>query len=270
MLICLSLNRIIASCYNPRLFSRPQLDALLNTYTTSFLSSTGILIPSLCTHIANIPGVSLSLLDSKLWLNEMASLAIPSIQLCDSQSNPTKICYPIVSNNKSAPFSYLLIYLFSEATHSSSLFEHSLFIKLPFLNKTKLSKTNKTFVFNNKIFSYRIQGFTLAFHKFSSKLVLSYLINKLIKVLNKIQKRCNFFYNLRHRMPYFIYKRHHHHTFFNYKQALNKLVIAFLKSDYSTVDSLRIIYKTTISEDTIHIPALIPFSTHIHMLKSLN
>ena len=71
--------------------------------------------------IPPIPSISLSLLDSYTWLNECHNLGIPSIQICDTQSYFDKVSYPIISNQRSVPFSYFIIHLFAEACNAALL-----------------------------------------------------------------------------------------------------------------------------------------------------
>lgn len=44
--------------------------------------------------IPKMPSISLSLLDSYIWLNECQSKGIPSIQICDTQSPFDRVTYP--------------------------------------------------------------------------------------------------------------------------------------------------------------------------------
>src|ERR1700761_9160705 len=89
------------------------------------------------TRLPGIPNISLSLLDSKVWLNECFTLQIPSIQVCDTQSPYDKITYPIVANQKSMPFTYLIIGLFIEACAFAFMTEQ-LFAARQKLNPNKL------------------------------------------------------------------------------------------------------------------------------------
>lgn len=73
-----------------------------------------------------IPAISLSLLDDSIWLNEVHSLRIPAIQLCDTQSPYPLIDYPIISNQRSHGFSTLILELFNE-TGSYALMQERLF-----------------------------------------------------------------------------------------------------------------------------------------------
>jgi ribosomal protein S2 len=124
MITALSQNRNILSYYGAEFFKRPQLDALAASYTNPVLKPSAILHPKRRSRFARVPTISLSVLDSPIWLNECHNLAIPSILVCDSQSAYDKVTYPIVSNQRSVPFTYLIINLFSEACNYALMFEH--------------------------------------------------------------------------------------------------------------------------------------------------
>jgi small subunit ribosomal protein S2 len=94
--------------------SNPQLEALRVFSHRSKLVPSLIARKSKKVRYGNVPNLSLSLLDSPTWLNECHSLEIPSIQLCDTQSLYDHVTYPIVSNQRSIPFTRLIISLFTE------------------------------------------------------------------------------------------------------------------------------------------------------------
>jgi ribosomal protein S2 len=77
-----------------------------------------------------LPAISLSISDSKIWLNETAILGIPSIQICDTQSHIQKISYPIIANQQSVTFNYLIISLFAEVCNYGLMFEHLFFLSI--------------------------------------------------------------------------------------------------------------------------------------------
>lgn len=114
--LIISLHRNAKSLYRFGAFylTNPQLQAL------QVFSHRPKLLPSLIrrkifkVRYGNIPNLSLSLLDSPVWLNECHSLQIPSIQLCDTQASYDCITYPIISNQRSIPFTRLIISIFTE------------------------------------------------------------------------------------------------------------------------------------------------------------
>jgi len=120
----LAFHRKIIPEYGHAFFSRPQLDALSASKTEFNLQMYKTLFDRLPSRYAKIPSISLSVLDDFVWLNECHNLGIPSIQICDTQSFYDLITYPIVSNQRSVPFTYLLIQLFSEICNHAIMTEH--------------------------------------------------------------------------------------------------------------------------------------------------
>jgi len=90
--------------------------------------------------IPSLPSISLSLSDCSIWLHETSCLKIPSIQICDTQSAYQKISFPIVANQRSVSFNYLILTLFSETCNFSLLYEHLFFLNFhkKFENKKKI------------------------------------------------------------------------------------------------------------------------------------
>jgi ribosomal protein S2 len=128
MITMLSVNREVLSIYGKRFFKRPQLDALSATNFRPVLQVSSICFPKKTAHLAIIPSISLSVLDDFIWLNECHNLQIPSIQICDTQSSFDLVTYPIVANQRSVPFTYLIIHLFSETFNFAVMHEHLYFI----------------------------------------------------------------------------------------------------------------------------------------------
>lgn len=75
-----------------------------------------------------MPSVSLSVLDSDIWLAECVCVGIPSIQICDTQSHFDKITYPIIANQRSLAFTHLILHLAVEVCNTSLLSSHLNFI----------------------------------------------------------------------------------------------------------------------------------------------
>jgi len=128
MVSTLSYNRKFMSLYGSTFFKRPQLDALNASITKPVLKISKIIYPRRPARIASVPTISFSVLDDFIWLNECHNLGIPSIQICDTQSRYDLITYPIISNQRSVPFTYLLTHLFSETCNFAVLLEHLYFI----------------------------------------------------------------------------------------------------------------------------------------------
>jgi small subunit ribosomal protein S2 len=120
----LSFHRKWLEKYRGLYISRPQQKAIMTTSTASVLTTTRILYRGRRPKYANAPTISLSTTDSPIWVNECNNVGIPAILICDTQSNPNTVPYPIVANQRSVPFIQLIINLFSEACHQSLMFEH--------------------------------------------------------------------------------------------------------------------------------------------------
>jgi ribosomal protein S2 len=116
--------------------TRPQLDALDATRYHASLLPSNVKKVNRYRRFARIPNISLSVLDSFIWLNECESLAIPSIQLCDSQTFIDNVTYPIIANQRSVPFTRLIIGLFSEICAYALMSEHF------YVKKMKLTSVN--------------------------------------------------------------------------------------------------------------------------------
>jgi len=131
----ITLNRAFRASFGSLILKRPQINALDATYTNPVPVARAITNPSTITLYARIPSISLSLRDSFIWLNECHNLKLPSIQLCDTQSMYNGITFPIISNQRSIPYTQLIINLFSETCNYALLMEHSVFTS--YLKKTK-------------------------------------------------------------------------------------------------------------------------------------
>jgi len=124
VITALSYNKKAVSLYGPQLFKRTQADALIGTKFKPVPNVSAILRPSRVTRFPRVPSISFSVADSFIWLNECHNLNIPSIQICDTRSLFDKIQYPIISNQRSIPFTQLLINVFSETCNYALIFEH--------------------------------------------------------------------------------------------------------------------------------------------------
>lgn len=105
---------------------RPQLDKTYSTLINNL--PTSLSMKKKLKYRFRFPAISLSTLDNYLWLNECQSLAIPSIQVCDTQSYFHQVTYPIIANQRSINFSYFIIHLAAEISNTSLLNPHLEFL----------------------------------------------------------------------------------------------------------------------------------------------
>ena len=188
--------------------NRSQLKSIENCNITvkppAFLwryERTSNIIPSL---IPRFPNISLSVLDSEIWLRECYRLGIPSIQICDTQSLYHKVAYPIIANQRSIVFSHLIVYLAIEVCNSSLINTHLDFLSYfkyyghkslnitPDIKKiTKYSYLTETMVsrayfhYRKKVPEKRMYLFLLYCYKIEFKLCLSAWSKKYGKKLKK-------------------------------------------------------------------------------------
>jgi len=106
---------------------RPQIDAIDNFKQKPRLIASKIYRTKRAAKVARVPSISLSMRDSHIWAHECACLRIPSILLCDTQSEFDKISYPIIANQRSVPVAYLILHLFAEACCMALINEHLFF-----------------------------------------------------------------------------------------------------------------------------------------------
>jgi ribosomal protein S2 len=200
MITALSQNRSILSYFGAEFFKRPQLDALATSYTNPVLKPQAILYPKRRSRFARVPTISLSVLDSPIWLNECHNLAIPSILVCDSQSAYDKVTYPIISNQRSVPFTYLIINLFSEACNYALMFEHlhfAFFYKyLDVLTRFKKTLNQSRYVQhrNLKVINNRYLNKTQVFGKYFLSTADQYtklFIQRAFKEIEKLNSKKN-------------------------------------------------------------------------------
>jgi hypothetical protein len=233
------------SLYGTTFLTRPQLDAISATTTNPVLEISKILYEERASRMTKIPAISLSVLDNFIWLNECHNLGIPSIQICDTQSYYDLITYPIIANQRSIPFTYLLVHLFSEACNFSVMSEH-----LHFLNYSRFAKNfifkkalrhvrkrrrnklkiinKKTFIVNTRSFSYLIRDFilnpstvrTITHHEN----IFYYVAKFLCLILTKIRRANDLLYRYKKQLPYHLYR-------YRYKQRHIRIkeLFAYLK-----------------------------------------
>jgi hypothetical protein len=130
------------------LTKRPQMEAVIATHINPFPKALSIHEKRKVPFIPRLPAISLSTLDSDIWLTECNSLAIPSIQICDTQSQFKNITYPIIANQRSITFSYLIVYLAAEVCNTGLIDSHLEFLSFykyqgskllsPSLRRTKI------------------------------------------------------------------------------------------------------------------------------------
>lgn len=120
-------NRYTGQLTEGAFLSRPQMDALTASNASPVPPIIGMLSPKRWSKYGRIPSIALSVLDNFIWLNECHSLSIPSIQLCDTQSIYDRITYPIIANQRSIPFTQLIINLFAESCTFALMSQHYMF-----------------------------------------------------------------------------------------------------------------------------------------------
>jgi ribosomal protein S2 len=186
--------------------TRPQLDALASTRNRAALVPSQIKSKNQYRRFARVPNISLSVLDSSIWLNECECLAIPSIQLCDTQTNLDSVTYPIIANQRSIPFTRLIISLFSE-TCAYALMTEQLYV-----TKLKLIRTNLRYLDPINVYAKHIKGILKKSRK--ETLLQNQQLKQRKKVFLKfIKRRLRKSRKLRlrlfHSIKKFIHKRQH-------------------------------------------------------------
>lgn len=136
----MSYKRYIAHAQH--LAKRPQMEAVIATNINPFPKASSLQEKRKVPFIPRLPSISLSVLDSDIWLNECNCLGIPSIQICDTQSNFEKITYPIISNQRSMNFSYLIVYLAAEVCNTSLINSHLEFLSFYKYHGSKMLSFN--------------------------------------------------------------------------------------------------------------------------------
>ena len=96
------------------LIGRPAIRALNTIKRQPIIQVDGAVNGHSTVFDGDVPSISFSTKDSAIWLNECNATGIPSIQLCDTQSEYEKITYPIIANQRSIPFVHIMVGLFSE------------------------------------------------------------------------------------------------------------------------------------------------------------
>nr|ADZ99056.1 ribosomal protein S2 [Physarum polycephalum] len=150
---------------------RPQLKAIAHSYFNPIPKSSLFKRRRRTPQIPKFPAISLSILDSNVWLHECLCLRIPSIQICDNQSQFEKVTYPIISNQRSMAFSHLIVYLAAEVSNTSLFSSHLDFLSF-YKNrgpKVFASTLNKSNIISSRLRSlirYKPYGiYTRRFHK---------------------------------------------------------------------------------------------------------
>ena len=87
------------------------------------------------TKIPSIPSFGFSLEDSSIWINECQKIGLRTMAVCDSESFPQRIDYPLIGNQKSLPLSFFLVKLVAETVSSGKRFDYFSFIGFNFISK---------------------------------------------------------------------------------------------------------------------------------------
>jgi len=94
------------------------------------------------TKIPAVPSFGFSLDDYSIWINECQKVGLRTMTICDSESFPHKVDYPIIANQKSLPLSFFLVKLVSETVSSGKRFDYFSFIGFQFISNV-FKRTNK-------------------------------------------------------------------------------------------------------------------------------
>jgi hypothetical protein len=89
---------------------------------------------SIITKIPSIPSFGFSLEDYNIWINECQKVGLRTMAVCDSESFPQKIDYPVIGNQKSLPLSFFLVKLVAETVSSGKRFDYFSFIGFNFIS----------------------------------------------------------------------------------------------------------------------------------------
>ncbi|RYX79599.1 30S ribosomal protein S2 [bacterium] len=86
------------------------------------------------TKIPAIPSFGFSLEDYSIWVNECQKIGLRTMAVCDSESFPQKIDFPLIGNQQSLPLSFFLVKLVSETVSSGKRFDYFSFIGFQFIS----------------------------------------------------------------------------------------------------------------------------------------
>ena len=86
------------------------------------------------TKIPSIPSFGFSLEDYNIWINECQKIGLRTMAVCDSESFPQKIDYPLIGNQKSLPLSFFLVKLVAEVVSSGKRFDYFSFVGFNFIS----------------------------------------------------------------------------------------------------------------------------------------
>ena len=86
------------------------------------------------TKIPSVPSFGFSLEDYSIWVNECQKIGVRTMAVCDSESFPHRIDYPLVGNQKSLPLSFFLVKLVAETISSGKRFDYFSFIGFNFIS----------------------------------------------------------------------------------------------------------------------------------------
>ena len=95
------------------------------------------------TKIPSIPSFGFSLDDYNIWINECQKIGLRTMAVCDSESFPQKVDYPLIGNQKSLPLSFFLVKLVAETVSSGKRFDYFSFIGFNFVSNV-INKINKS------------------------------------------------------------------------------------------------------------------------------
>ena len=85
--------------------------------------------------IPAVPSFGFSLEDYGIWVNECQKVGLRTMAVCDSESFPHRIDYPLIANQKSLPLSFFLVKMVAEVISSGKRFDYFSFVGFNFVSK---------------------------------------------------------------------------------------------------------------------------------------
>jgi ribosomal protein S2 len=94
--------------------------------------------------IPAVPSFGFSLEDYSIWINECQKVGLRTMAVCDSESFPHKVDYPVIANQKSLPLSFFLVKMVAEVVSSAKRFDYFSFVGFNFVSKAfnRVKKVN--------------------------------------------------------------------------------------------------------------------------------
>lgn len=84
--------------------------------------------------IPAVPEFSFCMEDNPIWVNECGKAGVVSMCICDTQSFPQKIDYPLIANHRSLSFSFLIVKLVLESIICGKRIDYFSFIGINYVS----------------------------------------------------------------------------------------------------------------------------------------